>query len=156
MDQIILRVAGLGDLETLLRFEQGVIVAERPFDATLKSGQIHYYNLEEMIQASHIQLLVAELNHEPIASGYARIENAKHYLQHPQHAYLGFMYTVPQHRGKGINQKIMQALKEWAATQNITEFRLDVYAQNASAIRAYEKSGFVAHMLEMRSGLVSV
>lgn len=153
MDQITVRKASLQDLGTLFRFEQGVIIAERPFDATLKTGHIHYYELEEMIAATHIEIVVAELAGELIGSGYARIEKAKHYLQHEQHAYLGFMYVDPNHRGKGVNRKIIDALKGWAISQNVTELRLDVYANNASAIKAYEKAGFNSHMVEMRMGL---
>jgi ribosomal protein S18 acetylase RimI-like enzyme len=153
MDQITIRKASLQDLDTLFRFEQGVITAERPFDTTLKTGNIHYYELEEMITATHIEIVVAELAGELIGSGYARIEKAKHYLQHEHHAYLGFMYVDPDHRGKGVNKKIIDALKNWAISQNITEFRLDVYANNASAIKAYEKAGFNSHMVEMRMGL---
>ncbi len=74
---------------------------------------IQYYDIEAMITASHIALVVAELNGEMVASGYARIENAQPYLRHKQYAYLGFMYVVPEHRGKGINQKIVDALKRW-------------------------------------------
>jgi GNAT superfamily N-acetyltransferase len=153
MDQIIVRKASLQDLNTLFRFEQGVITAERPFDSTLKNGDIYYYELEEMITASHIEIVVAELGHELIGSGYARIEKAKHYLQHEYHAYLGFMYVEPKHRGKGVNMKIINALKEWAISQNIAELRLEVYADNVSAIKAYEKAGFRSNMVEMRMGL---
>jgi ribosomal protein S18 acetylase RimI-like enzyme len=153
MTDITIRKATVQDLDTLFRFEQGVIAAERPFDSTLKTGHIHYYNLEEMIAAPHIELLVAEENGVLIGSGYARIENAKHYLQHCHHAYLGFMYTDPAHRGKGVNKKIIDTLKNWAAAQNITELRLDVYYNNVSAIKAYEKAGFNVHMTEMRMGI---
>ena len=147
---ISIRPATIKDLPVLLQFEQGVISAERPFDPTLKTGEIHYYDIEHMINAPHIELLVAEQDGELIGSGYARIEDAKHYLQHPQHAYLGFMYTHPDHRGKGVNQKIMEALKQWALGKNMTELRLDVYYKNDSAIKAYEKIGFIRHMIEMR------
>jgi GNAT superfamily N-acetyltransferase len=146
----IIRPAVVADLPTLLQFEQGVISAERPFDPTLKKGEIHYYDIEHMISAPHIELLVAELDSELIGSGYARIEDAKHYLQHPQHAYLGFMYTHPDHRGKGVNRKILEALKDWAVLKGITELRLEVYYDNGSAIKAYEKAGFIKHMIEMR------
>jgi ribosomal protein S18 acetylase RimI-like enzyme len=148
---ITIRKAQSSDLTVLRQFEQGVISAERPFDTTLKPDPINYYDLEFMLSASHIHLLVAEQDGELLGSGYARIEDAKHYLQHPQHAYLGFMYTVPAHRGKGINLAIITALKEWSKARGITEMRLDVYHRNEPAIRAYEKAGFVKHMIEMRS-----
>jgi GNAT superfamily N-acetyltransferase len=150
MDRITIRKASLKDLDTLLRFEQGVIAAERPFDPTLKPGHTHYYDMEEMITAPHIELVVAVLNHQLIGSGYARIETAKPYLRHARHAYLGFMYVEPVHRGKGVNKKIIEALKHWALSHDITELRLDVYYHNESAIRAYEKVGFIRHMVEMR------
>jgi len=153
MEQIIIRKALLSDLETLFSFEQGVINAERPFDSTLKPGHINYYDIEKMIDATDVELLVAELNNKIIASGYARIENAKPYLQHPQHAYLGFMYVVPEQRGKGINKMIIDALEKWAGSKSITELRLDVYQPNEAAIKAYERVGFVKHMVEMRKGI---
>ncbi len=149
----IIRKAELKDLDTLLVFEQGVISAERPFDPTLKTGHTNYYDIELMITADHIELLVAEIDNELIGSGYARIEDAKPYLQHSQHAYLGFMYVVPGHRGKGINKMIIDALAAWSLSQQIAELRLDVYYENEAAIRAYEKFGFTKHMVSMRMGL---
>jgi GNAT superfamily N-acetyltransferase len=151
MESINIRPAVIEDLATLLQFEQGVIAAERPFDPTMKTGNIHYYDLPAMIEATDIQLLVAEGNGPLIACGYARIESAKHFLKHPLHAYLGFMYVVPELRGKGINALIIDALRHWANAKNITELRLDVYYSNTAAIRAYEKQGFMQHLIQMRS-----
>ncbi len=153
MEGVIIRKATGKDLDTLLVFEQGVIEAERPFDKTLKDDPIRYYNLNEMMNDPNVHLVVAELNHEIIGSGYARIENAKPFLQHPKHAYLGFMYVCPKERGKGINQEIIKELKQWSLLKNITELRLDVYKNNAPAIKAYEKTGFAQHMIEMRMGI---
>jgi RimJ/RimL family protein N-acetyltransferase len=153
MEQIIIRKAALSDLDTLLIFEQGVIYAERPFDPTLKTVHTHYYDIDKMITAPDVELVVAELENEIVGSGYARIENAKPYLQHTQHAYLGFMYVVPAYRGKGINKMIIDVLATWAATQKITELRLDVYQNNEAAINAYERVGFTKHMIAMRKGL---
>jgi ribosomal protein S18 acetylase RimI-like enzyme len=154
MNQIIIRPATLDDLDTLLGFEQGVIATERPFDTTLRDGEIHYYDIAAMIKAPHIEVLVAVLDNEVIGSGYARIEDSKIYLKHPKHAYLGFMYVKPEHRGKGVNQKIIDALKEWSIAQGMTELRLDVYNDNLPAIKAYEKVGFSKLMIEMRMGLI--
>ncbi len=153
MNKFIIRKAALQDVETLLTFEQGVITAERPFDSTLKTGPVHYYDIEKMITASDVELLVVQLDDKIIACGYSRIENAKPYLRHQQHAYLGFMYVDPGYRGKGINKMIIDALVKWSASLHITELRLDVYVPNTSAIKAYEKSGFTGLMLEMRMGL---
>lgn len=151
MQNLKIRKAISSDLPLLRLFEQGVIEAERPFDKTLKQDPIQYYDLDLMLIAKHIHLVVAEVDGQPVASGYARIEDAKPYNAHAKHAYLGFMYTVAEHRGRGINQEIIKELKRWAKEQGIAELRLDVYYSNASAIRAYEKAGFSKHMVAMRA-----
>jgi ribosomal protein S18 acetylase RimI-like enzyme len=153
MNTITTRPATLADMPALLQFEQGVISAERPFDATIKPDPVNYYDLNLLITAPHIHLVVAELNGLPVGSGYARIQTSKHFLNHPQHCYLGFMYVLPQHRGKGVNNLVMHALKDWATSRGITELQLEVYYDNASAVKAYEKSGFSKNMIQMRMGL---
>jgi RimJ/RimL family protein N-acetyltransferase len=153
MQNITIRKASTTDLEKLLAFEQGIITAERPFDPTLKEEKINYYDIEQMISASYVEVLVAEIDSEVIGSGYARIETAKPYLNHERYAYLGFMFTDLNHRGKGVNSKIIEALKYWCRSQNVFELRLDVYNENASAIKAYEKAGFKKHLINMRIGL---
>ena len=106
-----------------------------------------------MITAPHVEVIVAETNGELIGSAYARIEDSKIYLKHPRHAYLGFMYVKPEHRGKGVNNKIIEELKQWVISQGVTELRLEVYNENLPAIKAYEKAGFIPNLLEMRLGL---
>lgn len=154
MSDIIIREAALHDLGTLLRFEQGVIRAERPFDPTLGDDPIRYYDIKEMITATHIQLVVAEMGGELVGCGYARIEDAKPYLRHRKYTYLGFMYVEPNYRGRGINQRIIDSLKEWSLSKGITEMRLEVYADNLVAQKAYVRAGFDRHMIEMRQELI--
>jgi GNAT superfamily N-acetyltransferase len=149
-DNIKIRSATLNDLDMLLDFEQSIINSERPFDPTLKEEPIHYYDIKKMISDPQVEVVVAEHEQKIIASGYARIENAKPYLKHQTNAYLGFMFVHPDYRGKGINGNIIEALKQFALSQGITEMRLEVYCKNESAIKAYEKIGFIKHITEMR------
>jgi ribosomal protein S18 acetylase RimI-like enzyme len=160
--KITTRPATTAELPTLLRFEQGVIDAERPIDPTIQDGPIHYYDLNAMITSPHIHLVVAETNTDSngdanvptlVGSGYARIDPSRHYLKHTHHAYCGFMYVEPAYRGKGVNQLIIDALKSWARSKNLTELRLDVYTTNDIAIRAYEKAGFTRYLINMRMGI---
>jgi len=152
MAEIILRPATLNDLDTLLSFEQGIITAERPFDPTLKPGHINYYDIAAMITAPDVEVVVACAGAEIIGSAYARIETSKIYLKHSRHAYLGFMFVKPKYRGQGINQLIINYLKGWAISNNITELRLEVYNDNLPAIKAYEKVGFQKLLILMRIG----
>lgn len=151
MEEFIIRSATHEDLSTLFQFEQGVITTERQFDPTIKSGHINYYNLKEMIQAANVEVAVAETDNKLIACGYARIEeNSKLFFNYEKYAYLGFMYVVPEHRGKGVINKIIDYLKTWVSMQNINEMRLEVYAGNEAAIKAYERIGFSQLIIEMR------
>ncbi len=152
MNNITIRTATPADLPTLLTFEQGVIEAERPYDCTLKE-KVTYYDISELISQDHVQLLVAECDGQLIASGYAKILDAKPHRKHSQYAYLGFMYVDPEHRGKGLNKLIVDGLMDWSQSRGIDEVRLDVYDGNGAAVRAYEKAGFSKHMVEMRMSI---
>ena len=145
-----IRKAIEAEIEILLSFEKAIIDAERPFDNTLKEGQIYYYDLIELIRSNNAEVLVAVVNNEIIGSGYAKSLPAEPYQKHTAYAYLGFMYVKPEFRGKGINQKILHELIEWARSQNISEVRLEVYDENTIAKNSYLKAGFKPYLLEMR------
>lgn len=153
MNGIKIRKGTIDDQGQLLIFEQELIKFERAFDPTLKPDPVNYYDLNAMLTAPHIEVAIAEINDKIVGSGYARIDKSKSFLQHSNHAYLGFMYVLPGYRGKGINKLIMDHLENWAKAQNINEFRLEVYYGNISAIKAYEKIGFSRYSLEMRFNL---
>lgn len=148
--QITIREARMDELPILKAFEQGIILAERPFDSTLKEDPISYYDLSEFITSETATVVVAEADGILVGSGFADIRKAKDYYKHKTYAHLGFMYVSPEYRGKGINSKIMNALIAWSQEQGVNEIRLTVYPDNTSAIQAYEKVGFKAQLIEMR------
>jgi GNAT superfamily N-acetyltransferase len=150
MKNILVREAVLADLDILLSFEQALIEAERPFDSTIRTGHLHYYDLKELILNEEAIVVVAEMDGRVLSSGFGLAKPARHYLDHTKYAYLGFMYTHSDYRGKGLNSKIIDALKEWAVQQGLYEIRLTVYQDNLPAIAAYEKAGFKKHIVEMR------
>lgn len=145
-----IRKATLSDLPVLLSFEQGVIKAERPFAPNLKKSKIHYYDLPALIESNDAQLLVIEQDNTLIASGYARLQKSKPHHVGNLHAYIGFIYVEPDYRGQKIAQRLIKALNHWAVEQGADELVLDVYEQNASAIKAYEQLGFQKALIEMR------
>jgi GNAT superfamily N-acetyltransferase len=150
MEEIYIRLADLADLPILYEFEQGIIKAERPYDEMLKSGHINYYDLAAMIESTESEVLVAVFKAEIIGSAYLTIKQAKPYLKHIYFAYLGFMYVKPEYRGKGVIKIIIEEIKKMAQAKNVNELHLDVYNDNHSAIRAYEKAGFKRNLINMR------
>ena len=151
--EIKIRPAKEEEIEILLEFEKGIVDTERPFDITLKDGEIHYYDLLELIRSPESEVVVAEIDGELVGSGYAQIRKADIFLKHTHFAYLGFMYVRPSFRGKGVNQLLLEALITWAKAKGISEIRLDVYDENIVAKNAYLKAGFKPIMLTMRRSI---
>ena len=152
MATITFREATLEDKPMLLQFEQQLIAYERPFDHILKDD-CSYYDLDFLIQSKDTKLIVAAVDNTLIASGYAKIVKAKPYHKITEYTYMGFMYVDPEYRGQGVIQYIIEQLKQWSISINVFETRLEVYSDNTSAIKAYQKKGFRNRMIEMKMDL---
>ncbi|WP_298708509.1 GNAT family N-acetyltransferase [Chitinophaga sp.] len=145
-----IRPATPADLPALRMAEQGVIAWERPFDHHLAPDPISYYDLDNMFGRDDVLLLMAEIAGQLAGTGYILRRPNKPYEANSHHGYIGFMYTAPEHRGKGIATAIIARLRDWAQEKGLKELRLEVYDENAGAIRAYEKAGFKKVLTEMR------
>jgi GNAT superfamily N-acetyltransferase len=147
---VIYREAVLDDLPRLLEIEQLLIEAERPLDASIKAGKTFYYDITELINNRDTRLIVLEHDATIVGVGYAQIRASKPAHIHTIYAYLGFMYVSPNLRGQGVNQHIMGLLTQWSRDKGAEALYLEVYSQNSSAIRAYEKVGFSTCLVEMK------
>ncbi|MBM7073759.1 GNAT family N-acetyltransferase [Shewanella sp. 202IG2-18] len=150
---MIFREAKLFDLPILQALEQAVVEAERPFNSTIKPESATYYDIEHLITDNDSYLIVLEDNKQIIATGYGQIRSSKQSLNHDKHCYLGFMYVLPEFRGRGLNKQLLNKIIEWSRQRGVNDFYLDVYSQNISAIKAYEKLGFEPCLLEMKLNL---
>ena len=150
MNNIQIRSATIEDLPSLLKFEEGIISAERPFDETLAAEKFHYYDLGARIKDTEAEVVVAEIDGIVIGSGSAVIKKGNSYNTFDDYSFLGFMYVEPAFRGKGVNQLIIAKLVEWSGKKGLKEIRLQVYSDNLPAIKAYEKVGFKKILTEMR------
>lgn len=148
-----IRRATNSDLPQLAKFLQILVDAERPFDPTLKEGEIFYYDIQDLLLDQKTEVLVVAYNNEVVGCGYAQIREAKEYEQHEVFGYLGFMFVDEKFRGKGINKLLLSDLKNWLLTKDIKEVRLEVYHDNEAAVRAYEKAGFKKLLTTMRCNI---
>lgn len=150
MDGIKTRRATTDDLPVLDNFLQLLVDAERPFDETIKEGKAIYYDLRMLIESDDAELLVLDKDGTLVGCGYALIQKAKSYLKYREYAHLGFMYVVPEYRGMGLNQRLIDGLKQWVLSKGVREVRLEVYEDNIAAVKAYEKAGFKKLLSTMR------
>jgi ribosomal protein S18 acetylase RimI-like enzyme len=62
------------------------------------------------------------------------------------------MYVMPEHAGRGLGSRLLDACVEVArAEPSVEVLYLTVTGTNSGAIRLYERTGFVAYGLEPRS-----
>jgi len=147
---IKIRKATLADLNILDDFLQQLIKVERPMDVSLEQVRhITYYDISELIKSEQSELFVATVNNQVVGSGYGQIRQNKNYFTQKEHGYVGFMFIIEAHRGKGISQLLLNKIFSWFKSKNIKETRLSVYSENPSAIKAYEKVGFKKNLIEM-------
>lgn len=145
-----IRTATFDDLDALLEFEAEVIREQRPFDETLKDDDVHFFDLNELLNSEECCLLVAENDGEIVGTGFAAIHESDVFLKFKRHAWIGFMYVKPEFRKKSVNTAILEELKQWIIEQKISEIRLEVYDANLPAKNAYLKANFEPHLLQMR------
>ena len=145
-----MREATPADLPTLLAFEQGVVASERPYNEKLKHESVHYYDIAALIASPESMVLIAQDGAQLVGAGQTTLKSSLDYYEHDRHAYLGLMFVEPSHRGQGLIQRIIDELLIWARQKGVHDFYLDVYAENESAVRAYEKFGFRGSLLEMK------
>jgi len=148
--EVKFRQATKEDKEILLSLEQQVVEAERPYNPEIKEIGAHYYDLDDLITSSNAHLLVGEVDGQIVATGYAQIRNSKASLVHEKHSYLGFMLVLEEYRGLGINKLVVDLLLKWSKEQGADYVYLDVYDENDSAVKAYQKVGFEKALVEMK------
>src|SRR5690606_4391951 len=95
-------------------------------------------------------LEVTEIVCKIIATRDFQIHTSKPALVHNFNGYLGFMYVEEKFKGLVINKFILQSFVYCRQQQRDVNFYLDVYVDNNSAVRAYEKFGFRGSLLEMK------
>lgn len=147
------RPATAGDLPVLNRFQRDIIRTEAPFIKGRKHDDYSYYDLGALLESSHAEVVVAEIDNTVVGSGYVQQRASRHYYRNPHHGYVGFMYTLPGYRGRGVARAVLNTLGQWAKAHGMDELRLDVFSDNDTAISAYTAAGFAPTMVTMRRAL---
>jgi len=81
--------------------------------------------------------LAAELGGELVGLAWGRIDTSA-----PAVAALYQMWVAPTHRGRGVGQKLLEAVIAWATAQNASFLDLGVTCGDSPARRLYERAGF--------------
>ena len=150
---IKIRKASHSDIETLKAFQRKLVEFERPFDPTIKKGDVEYYNIKNKLNSDKVRFLIAEADGKPVGCGLGEIMKNVKWSVHKYKGYIGLMFVEEDFRGKGISKMIIEDIIKWFKENKIKDARLLVYAENKGAVRAYEKAGFKHLMDEMKLDL---
>jgi ribosomal protein S18 acetylase RimI-like enzyme len=101
-------------------------------------------------------LLVAECSR--VFAGYAACwvedeDNVAETADSNRFGYIADTYVVPTFRGRGVVSALIEAGEAHLRARKIHRMRIAVLANNASALRAYEKSGFAPYEIVMEKKL---
>ncbi|MFT5290915.1 MAG: ribosomal protein S18 acetylase RimI-like enzyme [Planctomycetota bacterium] len=144
-----IRPALRSDLSTLLTFQQGIVEYERPMDPTIKPETTGYYDIDALLDDQHALVLVAEVHGQSVGCCLGQLREDRAWSIHERVGYIGMVYVDDSARGQGICASMFSELEAWFRQQGVRRTKLEVYAENPSAIKAYEHAGMRPTLIEM-------
>jgi len=104
-------------------------------DLAIRDGEDHAFYAQYNKTGKIKYVVVGYEDNKPIACGAIREFT-------PQIMEVKRMYTLPEHRGKGIAQKLLFELEKWAKELSYAKCILETGKKQPEAIQLYKKSGY--------------
>lgn len=117
----------------------------------IKEGDQSKEFIESTISGTDSDILVCEDNSKVV--GFILLQAKKRpdfpFVIQGRYCYIMDIIVTENSRGQGFGTALMNSAKEWSKEQNCIFLNLDVLTNNTTAIRIYEKLGFVSKAQEM-------
>ncbi len=141
-EEIVVRSMRVEDAEAYIAFlhqldRETKFLLWEPGERTLDASAARHRILSQN-PATRLYL-IAEMDGE-IVGFLAGIRGARRRIAHRADLAMGVLERA---QGRGIGRELLARLEEWAHSQGIRRLELTVMANNARAIRLYEKNGYV-------------
>lgn len=107
--------------------------------------------IAECIEQEMCLMLVAKIHDEVISQLFLERSSVKRL----RHVGTIAISVSKQHWGKSIGKKMILTALDWAKSQHISKLQLAVRSDNTSAIKLYEKLGFVTEGTMTRAVLIN-
>jgi len=148
---IIIREASIADVDQyrelrLYALQESPIAFGQDYETSLSYQTEHWHN--RLRQDNHSITFIAEYDNKLMGmTGIMRrpLPKAKH------SATIIGVFVHPEWRGLRIADALIEACIEWAKSKEVVVVKLSVNASNTSAIRCYERCGFITYGTEPRS-----
>lgn len=117
----------------------------------IKEGDQNTEFIENTIANEESDILVYE--NDGVVVGFILLQAKKRpdfsFMLPGKYCYIMDIIVTENHRGKGFGTALMNAAKDWAKERDCIFINLDVLVNNQSAIKFYEKLGFIPKAQEM-------
>lgn len=147
------RTARHSDLSTLLEFQRGIVAYELPMDPTIKPDTTGYYDVADLLDDEGTRFIIAELDGQSVGCCLGQLREDRAWSIHERVGYIGMVYVDDRARGQGICRLMFEELESWFRLHSIRRTKLEVYADNPSAIKAYARAGMKPTLVEMARDL---
>ncbi|MCK9790005.1 N-acetyltransferase family protein [Providencia rettgeri] len=140
----MIREAIKSDVESILSLYQILFSEMALFDPErLQPAEQVREFIENAIIDDKFCLLVAEFNGEIKGFCIAQQQAADPYncVVPRNFGYIFDLVVAPNFRGEKAGQKLLNAMKAWAKSRQLSHLELSVLAQNHKAIKFYEREG---------------
>ena len=148
---IKVRKATLDDLERLVSF---AVAEANEAEGISKTHERVRKGIKKALQEDSIAVYwILEQNNTEVVGNISVVKewsnwNAGYYW------WIQSIYVLPEFRGRGLMQKLIQTVKQAARKEKALDLRLYVHKANKRAIHAYRKTGFSDSDYKiMRSGI---
>lgn len=148
-EDMLIRVANMGDMENLRRLYSELeidAVKYQPEHFVVGYRDDDFFN--SIFESSNQDILVAEIDGTVVGFSHVMILRQKNITcLKPQTAvYIQDMDVLECERSKGIGTFLIDAAKEYGKKRGADFIRTEVFPQNITGMRFYERNGFCEMM----------
>ncbi len=134
---LVLRLAGPGDLDTIVRFVRELADYEKLLDTvTATPEDIHHAHFGEH---AFVETLLAETGGEPV--GFALFFPVYSTFRGRAGLYIEDLFVLPGHRGRGVGRSLLSELARIAQRRGWDRLEWQVLDWNEPAIAFYRSLG---------------
>lgn len=155
--EVVIREATLDDADALADMWLALVRYHRALDTNLPAaarGGEHRYvrRLFDRLGDPTMRVLIAEVNGQTVGYALGMIVDlmADVFTQEPA-GFLADIYVEGEYRRHGVGRRLVDALRDWFASQGVSHFDWQVAAQNAEGIAFWRAMGGQEVMVRMRA-----
>lgn len=92
-------------------------------------------------------------SHNLVKVGCLWMGNAIDQCQGDRHSHIFLLYVAPEHRRQGLGRSLMQTAEAWAKKQGDRQITLQVFVNNAAALKLYNALGYCPQSITLGKSL---